>query len=98
MDLDIRPWDPVPWLKTPERQQGYLEAALADPEEGTGYLVEVVRDIARARGMVEIARLASISEEEMFESFAKDGNPSPAALEKVVAALGCKLTEHKEAT
>ncbi len=97
MTLKTRPWDPVKWLKTPERQQGYLEAALADPEEGTGYLVAIVRDIARARGMVEIARLAGISEEEMFESFKRGGEPSPATLEIVVAALGCKLTEHKEA-
>lgn len=94
MDIDTQPWDPVEGLESPKDQQEYLRAALAGPEEGTGYLVAIVGDIARARGMVEIARLAGISEKEMFESFIEGGKPSPAALEKVVAALGCKLTEH----
>ncbi len=97
MDLDIQPWDPVEGLESPEDQQEYLEAALAGPEEDTGYIVAIIGDIARARGMVEIARIAGISEKEMFESFIEGGVPSPATLEKVVGVLGCKLTERKEA-
>lgn len=93
MKPKVTPWDPVRWLESPDRQQGYLAAIIAEAVEDPGLIVDAVGDIARARGMVEIARLAGVSTEEMFNAFIEGGEPTSSTLEKVVAALGCEMME-----
>ena len=94
MAVDIRPWDPVERLETDEAQRAYLEAALEDGDHDL--IVAVVGDIARARGMNEIASLARVKREVMYKSFRKGGNPARDTLFRVAEALGCKLALPRE--
>jgi|SRR5208283_1129717 len=94
--IKTRPWDVVEHLKTDEDMAAYLEAAL---EDGDPVLVSAaLGDIARARGMTEIAREAGLGRESLYKALSPEGNPKFATVMKVVRALGLKLhveTAHK---
>ena len=67
----------------------YLEAAL---EEGEPALVAAaLGDIARAKGMTQVAREAGLGRESLYKALSPAGNPEFATILKVVAALGLQL-------
>lgn len=84
-----RPWDAAEHLETEEDMVAYLEAAL---ESGDASLVAAaLGDIARAKGMTEIAREAGLGRESLYKALSPEGNPEFATVLKVVRALGLKL-------
>lgn len=91
--IKTRPWDVVEHLKTAEDMAAYLEAVL---EEGDPSLISAaLGDIARARGMTDIARESGLGRESLYKALSPEGNPEFATVMKVVRALGLKL--HVEA-
>jgi probable addiction module antidote protein len=67
----------------------YLEAAL---EEGDPALVAAaLGDIARAKGMAQIARKSGLGRESLYKALSPEGNPEFATVLKVVRALGLRL-------
>lgn len=83
------PWDPAEHLQTEEDMAAYLEAAL---EEGNPALIAAaLGDIARAKGMTQVAREAGLGRESLYKALSPDGNPELATVLKVVAALGLQL-------
>ena len=83
------PWDPADHLRTDEDMAAYLEAAL---EEGDPTLVAAaLGDIARAKGMTQVAREAGLGRESLYKALSPSGNPEFATILKVVAALGLQL-------
>ena len=83
------PWDPAEHLKTEEDMAEYLEAAL---EEGDPTLIAAaLGDIARAKGMTQVAREAGLGRESLYKALSSAGNPEFATILKVVAALGLQL-------
>lgn len=83
------PWDPADHLKTEEDMVAYLEAALeeADP----ALVAAALGDIARAKGMTQVARDAGLGRESLYKALSPAGNPEFATILKVVAALGLQL-------
>jgi probable addiction module antidote protein len=82
-------WDPAAHLQTDEDMAAYLEAAL---EEGDPALVAAaLGDIARAKGMTQVAREAGLGRESLYKALSPAGNPEFATILKVVAALGLQL-------
>ena len=83
------PWDPADHLKTEEDLVAYLEAALeeADP----ALVAAALGDIARAKGMTQVARDAGLGRESLYKALSPAGNPEFATILKVVAALGLQL-------
>ena len=83
------PWDPADHLNTEEDMAAYLEAAL---EDGDPTLVAAaLGDIARAKGMTQVAREAGLGRESLYKALSPAGNPEFATILKVVAALGLQL-------
>ncbi|MBE0549145.1 MAG: putative addiction module antidote protein [Rubrivivax sp.] len=82
-------WDPADHLKTEEDMVAYLEAALeeADPS----LIAAALGDIARAKGMSQVARDAGLGRESLYKALSPAGNPEFATILKVVAALGLQL-------
>ncbi len=67
------PWDPAEYLNSEEEMTAYLEAAL---EEGEPTLVAAaLGDIARARGMTQLARDTGMVSESLYKSLYPTGNP-----------------------
>jgi probable addiction module antidote protein len=82
-------WDPADHLRTEEDMAAYLEAAL---EEGDPTLVAAaLGDIARAKGMTQVAQEAGLGRESLYKALSPAGNPEFATILKVVAALGLQL-------
>ena len=48
-------------------------------------------DIARAKGMSQIARDAGLGRESLYKSLSSSGNPELATVLKVISALGLQL-------
>jgi probable addiction module antidote protein len=82
-------WDPAEHLESEEDMAVYLEAAL---EEGEPALVAAaLGDIARARGMAQIAKEAGLGRESLYKALSSSGNPEFATVMKVIKALGLRL-------
>ncbi len=83
-------WDAAEYLKTDEDIAAYLEAAFE--ENDPALIAAALGDVARARGMTQIAREAGVGRESLYKALSKDGNPEFSTVLKVMAALGMKLT------
>ncbi|MCL1887774.1 MAG: putative addiction module antidote protein [Kiritimatiellaeota bacterium] len=82
-------WDITEHLRTEEEIAAYLTAVL---EEGDpSLLLSAVGDIAKARGMAEIAKNAGVSRSTLYHSFSNQGNPEFTTMMKVIHSLGVKL-------
>ena len=82
-------WDPAEHLKTEEDMVAYLEAALE--ESDPTLIAAALGDIARAKGMTQVARDAGLGRESLYKALSPAGNPEFATILKVVAALGLQL-------
>ncbi|BFM40578.1 addiction module antidote protein [Synechocystis sp. LKSZ1] len=87
--LKTLPWDAAEHLETQEDIAAYLEAALeeADP----ALVVAALGDIARSRGMTNIARKTGLGRESLYKALSTEGNPEFATVLKVLKALGLRL-------
>jgi probable addiction module antidote protein len=84
-----KPWDAAEHLKTDEDMAAYLEAALE--EDDPSLVAAALGDIARAKGMTEVAREAGLGRESLYKALSRDGNPEFSTILKVVRALGLRL-------
>jgi probable addiction module antidote protein len=67
----------------------YLEAALQGGD--SALIAAALGDIARAKGMSQIARDAGLGRESLYKALSAEGNPEFATIMKVIAALGLQL-------
>lgn len=87
--LETLPWDAAEHLETNEDMIAYLDAALEDGDPGL--IVAVLGDIARAKGMTQIARRTGLGRESLYKALSPTGNPEFATILKVVRALGLQF-------
>ena len=82
-------YDAAEFLDTDEDIVAYLNAAL---EDGDPSLVSAaLGDVARARGLTQLAHETGITRDGLYKALSPSGNPSFATVQKVVRALGYKL-------
>ncbi len=89
------PYDVAEQLRTPEEMAAYLDAWLAKASDDAAGIARALGDIARAKGMTQVARDTGLSRESLYKALSKNGNPSFATVLKVARALGLRL--HAEA-
>ncbi len=88
---NVQPWDAAEHLKTDEEIARYFEACLEE-DPGDGSLVRAaLGDIARARGMSQLARDTGLAREGLYKALSAEGNPEFATVMKVIKALGLRL-------
>jgi probable addiction module antidote protein len=78
-------------LRTPEEMAAYLDAWLTEAPDDFAGIARALGDIARARGMTQVARDAGLSRESLYKALSEGGNPSFATVLKVARALGVRL-------
>jgi probable addiction module antidote protein len=83
-------WDMAEHINTKEDVIGILEAALE--ENDMEFLFSVIGDIARSKGMAQIAKDLNLARESLYRSFSQDGNPSFSTVAKVLDNLGFQLS------
>jgi len=82
-------WDAADHLKTDEDMAAYLEAALE--EDDPALVAAALGDIARAKGMGELAKQTGLGRESLYKALSPEGNPELATVLKVLKALGLRL-------
>jgi probable addiction module antidote protein len=82
-------FDVVDYLETEKDIAGYLTAVLEDGDPAL--FVAAIGDIARAKGMGEIARKSGVTREALYRALKIEARPRFETVSKVVHALGMKL-------
>lgn len=91
MGIKLNKWDAVNHLQTEEEMGLFLEACF-DEDPGDGSLIRAaLGDIARARGMAQLARDTGLSREGLNKALSPEGNPEFSTVVKVIHALGFRL-------
>lgn len=85
-----KPFDPAEYLDGDEAIVSYMSDALetGDPS----FVADALGVVARARGMSEVARQASVSRESLYRALSVNGNPELATVMRVMQALGLQLS------
>ncbi|MBP6002090.1 MAG: putative addiction module antidote protein [Pyrinomonadaceae bacterium] len=86
-----RPYDAATYLKTEEDCSLYLQAIIDESDGDPALIVAGLGDIARARGMMTLARETGLTREGLYKALSPEGNPSFATIIKVCKAMGLKL-------
>ena len=88
--MELRPFDPANHLETEEDILYYLEAAMEgnDPK----HIASALGDIARSKGMSEIASKTGLGRQALYTALSENGNPTLETLAAVLNALGLELT------
>lgn len=84
-------YDVAEQLRTPEEMAAYLDAWLSDAPDDAAGIARALGDIARAKGMTQVARDSGLSRESLYKALSDTGNPSFATVLKVAKALGMRL-------
>jgi probable addiction module antidote protein len=85
------PYEVAEQLRTPEEMAAYLDAWLSESPDDAAGIARALGDIARAKGMSQIARDTGLSRESLYKALSDNGNPSLATVLKVAKALGVRL-------
>ena len=88
-------YDVAEHLRIPEEMAAYLEACLDEAEGDAAFIAKALGDIARARGMTQVARDTGLSRESLYKALSGERSPDFDTILKVVNALGLRL--HAEA-
>ena len=84
-------YDVAKHLRSSEEMAAYLEASIEEARGDSTFIAKALGDIARARGMSQIAKDTGLSRESLYKSLSGERTPSFDTILKVVHALGLKL-------
>ena len=84
-------YDVAEHLRTPEEMAAYLEACIEEADGDAAFIAKALGDIARAKGMSQVARDAGLSRESLYKALSGERSPGFDTILKVVGALGLKL-------
>ena len=91
MTTKTTPYYVTEHLRTPEEMAAYLDAWLEEAPDDAAGIAKALGNIARAKGMTQVAKDAGLSRESLYRALSADGNPSFSTVLKVARALGVKL-------
>ncbi len=93
--IKLKKWDSAEHLKTDEDMVLYLEACLEEAGDDASFIAKALGNIARAKGMTQLANETGLGRESLYKALSGEGNPSFATILKVTTALGIKLHAEK---
>ena len=85
------PYDVAEHLRTPEEMAAYLEACIEEADGDAAFIARALGDIARAKGMSQVACDAGLSRESLYKALSGERNPRLDTVLRVVGALGLRL-------
>lgn len=78
-------------LRTSEEMAAYLQACIEEANGDAAFIAKALGDIARAKGMSQVARDAGLSRESLYKALSGERNPGFDTILKVIEALGLRL-------
>ncbi|MCP4216370.1 MAG: putative addiction module antidote protein [bacterium] len=88
-ELSLAPFDASDYLDNEETIAEYLAAALENPDPDAFFTA--VRDVAKARGIAQIAEQAGLGRESLYKSLRPGAQPRFDTVRRLIAALGVRL-------
>ena len=85
------PYDVAEHLRTPDEMAAYLEASIEEAGGDAAFIAKALGDIARAKGMSQVACDAGLSRESLYKALSGERNPTLDTVLKVIGALGLRL-------
>lgn len=85
------PFDVADHLRSPEEMAAYLQACIEESDGDAAFIAKALGDIARAKGMTQVARDSGLSRESLYKSLSGECVPSFDTILKVLKAIGLKL-------
>jgi len=89
MSKNLREFDIANYLDNKEITAEYLTQVLKDGD--LDELLSAIGDVARAKGMTQIAKETGLGRESLYKSFASGSKPKFDTVVKVLDSLGIKL-------
>ncbi len=89
--LKLKKWDSAAHLETEADISRYWEACLEEGRDDPAFITSALGNIARARGMSQLARKTGLTREGLYKALSPNGNPEFATVMKVIRALGLEL-------
>lgn len=89
MAIELKTYDVVEHLDSEEEIHLYLEAAFEDGDPAI--IKNAIANVARARGMTDIAQKAGITRAGLYKALGENGNPSFATMASILHALGMRF-------
>lgn len=84
-------YDVAEHLRTPEEMALYFDACIEEADGDAAFIAKALGDIARARGMSQVAKDSGLSRESLYKALSGERAPSFDTILKVTKALGVKL-------
>lgn len=86
---DIAPFDVVDYLDNEQVIAEYINAALED--ENPELLLQAIADVAKARGMTQLAKSTGLGRESLYKALAPGAKPRYDTVLRLLRALGVEL-------
>jgi probable addiction module antidote protein len=90
MTVELMPFDPAKYLDNEETIREYIRYVMSDGT--TEEILQAFKDVARARGMAQIAKDSGLSRESLYKTFSEGSKPRFDTILRVSRALGMPLT------
>jgi probable addiction module antidote protein len=84
-------YDVAEHLRTPKEMAAYLEACFEEANGDAAFIAKALGDVARAKGMSQVARDAGLSRESLYKALSGERAPGFDTVLKVIGALGLTL-------
>jgi probable addiction module antidote protein len=84
-------YDTADYLKNEDDIAAYIDAVMEEGADDARLIAAALGDVARARGMMQLARDTGLTREGLYKALSADGNPSFDTVLKVMKALGLRL-------
>lgn len=88
--IKIKPVDIAEYLDSEEVIQEYIKQAIEVGEPDL--LLHVLSNVAKARGMAEVAKKSGLSREGLYKALSSGSKPRYETLQKILGALGFGLS------
>lgn len=90
--LGIKPFDAAEYLQSDADCAAYLQACLEQAPDDVAVFAKALGDVARARGMMQLAKDTGLTREGLYKALGEKGNPSFSTVMKVMHALGLQIS------
>jgi probable addiction module antidote protein len=94
--ITVADFDPAEYIETPE--DVFLTLTVAAEENDPEFLLSVIGDIARSKGMTQLARNLNLDRKVLYKALSTEGNPSFITVVKVLDTLGFRLKVEQKAS
>jgi probable addiction module antidote protein len=94
--MTVKDFDPAEYIQTKEDVLANLKVALE--ENDPDFLLSVIGDIARSKGMTQLAKELNLDRVGLYKSFSANGNPSFKTVYTLLDNLGFRLKVEQKAS